>query len=935
MTPFLKQVAQHYYTDGNPGRLCFVFPNKRAALFFKKYLKESARESGVTLMAPRTVTINEFFYSLTGSVLSDRIELLVTLYDCYKKLIPGCEPLDDFLYWGGVILSDFDDIDKYLADPAKLLRNIAELKGMQDDFSWLDEGQKEAVRHFLGLFAKESVYKEEFRKIWDILLPLYNDFNKTLKEKGLCYEGMVYRSLADSLDENPIVDICAQKFKGTGRFVFAGLNALNNCERKLLSKMRDAGIAEFCWDYSSEEIKDPANRSSHFLGEFASIFPQAFKPDPEGLGKPSVNVLSLSSSIGQAKLLPGILNTLGGTPGIETAIVLPDESMLLPVLNSIPENIEEINVTMGYPIRGSEFLSFMEDLAKLQMQMREKDGEVRFYHKIVRGIFSNGVFRKCVGESDNKCVAAILKSTPCYVPESSFRDGEFCRLVFRNAGTDVAGYQKEIVKAMAAKLGDSIELEFAMTWYKTLNRLGDLKLDIKPQTWYRLLLQIASGIAVPFKGEPLAGLQIMGPLETRALDFKNLVILSFNEGIFPRRNVASSFIPAEIRKGFGLPTYEHQDAVWAYYFYRLVQRAENVWLVCDSRTDLARSGEESRFLKQLELLYGYKPKRYIMKSDIQFGVSTEQPPIPKSEKDVAKLHEPDFNLSVTSLQDYLSCPAMYYYKYIQELSGGKDVAETMDTGTIGTSVHNTMCSLYSNCSRERHPKAMSAISKDYIRALLDEKDKRVEETVDWAISEAMHGIDIAGKILVQRELVLEYVREILRTDLKLLGDSDSFSLLGVEIPCKWTFCGFKFKGSVDRLDRFGDGPVRIVDYKTGKVLPEDVLIDAGNAAEVVDRLFGESNQNRPKIALQLYLYGQYLKGNSLVAGKSVENCIYQTSELFTVGPLRAPVCPEFEELAEERLKGLLAELENPEGEWKRCEDAIPCKWCDFKTICGR
>ena len=511
-------------------------------------------------------------------------------------MYPNAEPLDEFIFWGGVLLSDFAEVDKYLVKPDHIFKNVAEFRQMQDDLSYLEPGQREAMESFLGQFRNSGDYKEKFRRIWDILLPLYHAFNDALSAKGLASEGALYRSIADRLESEAAVDILAGSFPDCGKFVFVGLNALNECEKKVLRKMRDAHLAEFCWDYSSEEIKDPANRSSFFLSQNVTEFPQAFKFDPDGLPRPTVNVVSVPSSVGQTKLLPYILSAPSGA-GINTAIVLPDDGLLLNVLNSIPEGIEDVNVTMGYPLRGSEFQALLDDIAAMQLNTREKNGIVQFYHRHVWGIFSNSILRSILDEAGNAIVKKVRDEARYYVPQEAFKGNNILELIFRPA-TDPAQYLRELLLGLAPLLkeheGTQMELDFAMYSYKAVTRLQGLNLNIQTRTWWRLFDQLVGRTSVPFNGEPLKGLQIMGPLETRALDFDNLIILSCNEGIFPRRAVSPSFIPAELRKGFGLPTYEYQDAVWAYYFYRLIQRAQNVWLIFDSRTELSRSGEESR-----------------------------------------------------------------------------------------------------------------------------------------------------------------------------------------------------------------------------------------------------------------------------------------------------------------------------------------------------
>ena len=925
MTPFLKQVAQHYHPAPEISRMCFIFPNKRAIAFFRKYMGEECARTNRVMIAPETITINDFFSRLSGHRTADRLTSLLTLYECYKEMNPSAEPLDEFVFWGGVILSDFAEVDKYRVAPGQIFRNIAEYRQLQGDFSFLEPAQREAMEHFLGQFEKDGEYKERFRRIWDMLLPLYDSFCEKMAAEGLATEGAVYREIADSLDTTAVVDLLSEHFPDTEKYVFAGLNALNECEKAVMRKMRDAHLAEFCWDFSSPEIKDPANRSSFFLTRNVSEFPQAFSPDPDGLPRPVINVVACPSSVGQAKLLPTIL---APAAGIETAIVLPDEGLLVPVLNSIPESVQDVNVTMGYPMKGSEFEALMSDIAALQLNTREKDGKVQFYHKYVWGIFSNSLVRSSVSGAGAKVIIRIRKEAKYYVDSQAFAGDGLLELIFRPA-TDIPAYLKELILGLAhllkAQEGKEMELDFAMYAYKAVTRLQDLDPDVQPRTWWRLIGQLTGRAAVPFKGEPLKGMQIMGPLETRALDFDNVVILSCNEGLFPRRAVAPSFIPAELRKGFGLPTYEYQDSVWAYYFYRLIQRARNVWLLFDTRTELSRSGEESRYIRQLEMLYDFDIRRHTLKAPIREAAAEGS--IPKTEEDVAAMHASDFKLSVSSVQKYLNCPAQFYYAKVKALKAADEVSEALDAGKLGTVLHESMQELYSD---------RATISREYLESLLKD-EALVRGTVSRRIMKELHTDEVLGRNLIFEEIITRYALQIIRTDLDLLKDAgkEEFSILGLELERTMKIGGFYFVGYIDRLDSFDGSTVRIVDYKTGKVTEQDIDVTDANAADVADKLFGTDNANRPKIALQLYLYGEYLKGYPQVEGKSLENCIYQTTGIFREKPKSIPRSAEFCRLAGERLEAVLSEMQDTSVPWKRTDDAKTCEWCDFKTICGR
>ena len=952
MTPFLKQVASHYGGDPDLQHLVFIFPNRRSTVFFRKYLGEvmREREAARPIPAPPMYPINDFFYRVCGVDVADRNRLLTQLYACYKALYPKAEPLDEFLFWGDVILSDFDDVDKYLVDPEALFANVADFKGLQDSFSYLSDVQRDAVDRFMSHFrdhagrltvavdSDENV-KSRFLQVWNLLYPLYRDFTQALREKGMAYEGMVYRSLSQRLKDGvPARDILEGPFPEAERFVFVGLNALSECERLLLAKMRDASLAEFCWDYSSEMIRHPLNKSSVFMEQNVREFPQAFRPDPEGLPVPEIEVISVPSSVGEAKLAPRILRErVPGSP-VETAFVLPEGNLLMPLLNSLPPEVDSVNVTMGYPMSGGAVYSLMKDIGAAQLRLREHGGEWYFYHRPVHAIFSSSLFRKVLTEEERAVVARVKAAAKYYIPVRDLRGGPLLDLVFqavvrapKEASTEqnalLCNYFRDIVSHLGRQLrsvGDMLlELDFAKRYHMVLNVIRDQDLEVLPATWLRVLDQMLTVEAVPFRGEPLEGLQIMGPLETRALDFKNLVILSANEGMFPRRSSTSSFIPPELRKGFGLPTYEYQDAVWAYYFYRMIQRAEKVTLVYDSRTEGLKTGEESRYIKQLQ--YHFRVPMTRRTASARLESVQEEDVIPKTAADIETIRGKE--LSASLLQSYLFCPAKFYYQAVQGLRAEDEVAESLDAGMLGNVYHKTMQHLYSD-KRSVTVGDLDNLLKD--RSFL-------KDTVRRYILEEMHSIEVGGRNLVVEEIIVDYVLKTLRHDRKLLvgSGSDGFRILGLERKMTTVFEGFRLKGFVDRMDSYLPGEVRIVDYKTGRVEDEDINITDENAGAVVEKLFGEDNKGRPKIALQLFIYDLFAQADSALQGSRIVNSVYSATRLFTEPLEDRPLSPVFCTQTRERLKGLLEEMTDPSVPFRRTDDADTCSYCDFKMICGR
>jgi len=936
LEPFLAQVAAHYWEKGISDTV-FIFPNKRSASFFRKYL--GTLVEGTPVLAPGMFTINDFFYKIYGVGASHRIRLVAELYDVYRGLYAKAEPLDDFIFWGTTLLQDFDDVDKYLVDARDLFTNVEDLKAIQDSYTYLSDEQRDAISNFISHFrdsngrltvqlSSDKEVKSRFLQIWNILYPLYKGFKDVLREKGLAYEGMVYRDLVDKIRSGvPLADILNDRFGEGIKYVFVGLNALNECEKTVLGRMRDAGVAEFVWDWVSPMIKDPLNKSSFFMKENVQSFPQAFQPSAsEPL---EIHVVNVPSAVGQTKLLPGILEARSPGDLVETAVILPDENLLVPLLNAIPPEVDHVNVTMGSPMKNGALYALMSSIASAQMRLRPYKESFLFYHRGVSAIFSSSIFKRLLTEEEKAVVLNVKKQAKYYIPQEDLTGGPLLDIIFHPVEEGgLADYLRTIVSYVGWKLRDdpemTLELEYAKRYDMVLNLLSGMDLKLKPETWLRVLDQILDGESVPFEGEPLKGLQIMGPLETRALDFKNIVIMSCNEGVFPRKSVSSSFIPPELRKGFGLPTYEYQDAVWAYYFYRLLQRASKVWLVYDSRTEGLRSGEESRYIKQLRYHFGVP---LIMENAAgQMHPSKPETDIGKTQEDIDTVRGKE--LSASALKNYLACQAKFYYSSVKGLKTSDEVAESLDAGMLGNVFHETMHDLY----RDR-----PIVNLAYIESLIKDV-KGLRERISTHILEEMHSVEISGKNLVLEEVILDYVVETLKHDAYLLKSSSSpgFKILGLERTMRYSdFYGFNFKGIVDRIDSYKEGQIRILDYKTGKVEDKDINITDENAQAVVDKLFGESNESRPSIALQLYIYGLFASRDPEMKGKTIVNSIYSTTRMFSE-PLEDKVqSPVFVELVSERLKLMLEEIVDLSKPWKRTEEEKTCAYCDFKNICGR
>ena len=975
--PFLKQVADHYYDRGDISSRCFVFPNRRSMVFFRKWLSMKVAESasrgdGKPVMAPQMMTINDLFYRIGGLNVTDKVTLLVELYECYRELNPKAEPLDEFIFWGDVILADFNDVDKYLASPKQLFANVADFKAIQDSYSYLTETQRCAIENFVSHFNDRSGkltvnldsddpnVKERFLQIWNLLYPLYTMYNDRLRGKGLAYEGMVYRTIAES-----------DRFCPDSSYVVVGLNALNECEKTLLRRLRDNGKVEFCWDWSGDMIRDERNRSSFFMADNVKEFPPVFIPDDEGIGRTSFNTLSVPSSYGQVKHVAPILERIGYKDDTlrsssDTAVVIPDESLLMPLLNSIPENIQDINVTMGYPMSASELYVLVSDVAKMQMHLRRKDNGWYFYHKQVWDILSSGVMKTVLSSDDmSECrerITAIRRDGRYYIHQDDFSGHPLLETVFRPVAVEpsvadsgqtdaLAAYLQDVIVFLAPMLAGNpdmaLELEFARQCYSSINSLRAKKLAVQPSTFVRLLDSLMSGLTIPFKGEPLKGLQIMGPLETRALDFRNVIILSCNEGMFPRRNVSSSFVPPELRKAFSLPTYEYQDAIWAYYFYRLVSRAENVWMVYDSRSEGLKRGEESRYIKQLRYHFGVDVCHHVAEA----GSAASQ----EMQEDMEKTDEMmerigTMTWSVSALQNYVICPMKFCYQSVLRLKKDEDVAESLDNAMIGNVYHNVMWALYhgeeamkSDAPFEKleggGSEGMPKVTASYLESWLAREDDVRSKVVSLMKAE-LKTDEITGRDLVVQRVIVRYVMETVRKDLLLLAryGSDGFDMAGLEKQVYAQLYGVPFFGVVDRMDSIVPGMIRMVDYKTGNDSPSVIAVTDDMAQSAVEKVFDSAYEVRKanKAALQFHIYDRMVQASGLVSGQEqLCNSLYATSDLFRNVPSVFPSSGRFSELMDERLSSMIAEIRDRNVPFSKTQETDACRYCDFRMICGR
>lgn len=964
MKPFLYQVATLFYQQygAEIHRLAFVFPNRRAGLFFQKYLSEISEKP---LFSPSILTINDLFMQLSGKHPADKIQMLFRLYELYKQRSGSSESFDEFIYWGEMLLNDFDDIDKYMVDARMLFRNVSDLKSLDDDFNYLSPEQVQAIRSFWSSFYPkgDSPNQQHFLELWEILYDLYAGLRTSLAKDGCGYDGMIFREVVEQLEKEPMSDFPFDQV------VFVGLNALSVSEERLLLALQKKGVADFYWDYVGPWVTDPDNKASFFLGRNLRLFPSRMQLPATEPVQAEIRVMGVPSAIGQAKQVYPILQALADEQqltdesALRTAIVLPDEHLLVPVLNAIPEAIQHINVTMGYPLAGTPVAALMEYILTLQKNIRYIDRVPVFYFRDVLPILNHQYVMAAAPEEVSQLVKDMTAGNRIYVHVADLNRHELLSILFTPVQNteELSDYLIHVLEALNACLRNNrpnpddeemisnstqttadIEQEFIFHYFATVNRMKEVmreaKIEMRLDTYFRLLKRMTDLITIPFEGEPLSGLQVMGVLETRALDFDRLIILSMNEGIFPLKKAANSFIPYNLRRGFGLPTYEHQDSVWAYHFYRLIRRAKQVTLLYDTRTTGLQTGEVSRFVHQLRYHYQYPLIDELVVYDV---ASSAVPPISvQKTAEVEKLLS-DFlsggprALSASAINTYLDCPLKFYFSVLEQIQEEDEITETVERDVFGSILHKVMEDLYA-------PFKGKLVTADLLK-LLCKDQPLLTGTIARAFAELFFKSPVVrpleGENFLTGEMIRKYAEKILEQDARFTPfhyiESEKKVRATITLSDKRVV---QLKGFIDRVDSL-DRVLRIVDYKTGSGKLE---------FESVEGLFDKEAKDRPKAVMQVFLYAWMYQQLPEYTGMPIQPAIYYLRTLFKrsfdpvveqkKGRGKADKVNSFQEFAsdfEGKLRQCLDEIFNLDIPFTQTETGKACAYCSFRGLCGK
>ena len=945
---FLEYVAEDiiskYGTDLS--RIAVVFPNKRAALFLNEHL---ARLAGQPVWSPAYITISDLFRQHTDLKTADPIKLICDIHKSFTKCTGIDETLDHFYGWGQLLLADFDDIDKNMADADSIFCNLKDIHEL-DDISYLNDEQKEMLKRFFANFSDdiESELKKRFLSLWSHFGDIYHDYNRRLTEQGIGYEGAIYRKVASDETLHLKYD----------KYLFVGFNLIQKVERVLFSRLMKEGKAKFYWDFdeyymptarAQQSASVPNNTASFaaYLTDFPNELDNTDRDIYANMGRPKrIRFISSPTENAQARFASNwLLENERYKAGRKTAVVMCDESILLPIMHSLPPEADKVNITSGFPLAMTPVASLVMLLFDLYTLGLRKKGTAfnphylkklmaHPYARHLQEVHLNGVHSKGVHLSQvhQEGSAALLQHIATLVKQ-----------------VGIATKQE----------GDALTQESVFRMFTILNRLaaladsGDLLVD--NTTLRRLVSQLVGAASIPFHGEPVIGVQIMGVLETRNIDFDNVLLLSCNEGNMPKGVNDSSFIPYSIRKAHGLTTIDNKVAIYSYYFHRLLQRAGDITIAYNNSTDNGHTGEMSRFMLQLLVESGQKIDHYSLTAKNQ-----PTPLMPKAiEKDetaLSKLEEMS-RLSPSAINTYIRCKLAFYYQYIAHIKEPDSDPETIDNRMFGNIFHRAAYLIYKDIT-DHSP----VIEKAHIQAYLSNR-KLLASVVDRAFEEEECKTN-NGLQIINREVIIEYITKLLKIDQQLCP----FSILAMEEEAKvYTQLSFTIPsggalkggalvssaptkqynltigGIIDRLDavtdkQTGKRRIRVVDYKTGN--------KPSSAIKSIEEVFDPKNiaSKHSNYFLQAILYSlivsrskEWNAANDAVSPallfiKQAATNDYDPTLCIDKHPISDVTVYEEEFLT--KLKETVADMYSPNAAFTPTDDRKKCELCPYRMLCG-
>ena len=973
---FLEYVAEDiigkYGTDLS--RIAVVFPNKRAALFLNEHL---ARIAGQPVWSPAYITISDLFRQHTDLKTADPIKLICDIHKSFTKCTGIDETLDHFYGWGQLLLADFDDIDKNMADADSIFCNLKDIHEL-DDISYLDNEQKEMLARFFANFSDdiESELKKRFLSLWSHFGDIYHDYNRRLTEQGMGYEGAIYRKVASEETLHLKYD----------KYLFVGFNLLQKVERVLFSRLMKEGKAKFYWDFDEYYMPSPSHHlttspSQHLNTSPSqhlnlSNFPNELdNTDPDiyaNMRRPKrIRFISSPTENAQARFASNwLLENDRYKAGRKTAIVMCDESILLPIMHSLPPEADKVNITSGFPLAMTPVASLVMllfDLYTLGLRKKGTAFNPHYMKKLMAHPYARHLQEVHLKEMNDVHLKGVhLSQVHQKEEQQTIGDNSGCMgmagMPYPPTSAALLQHIASLIKQVGIATkpeGDALTQESVFRMFTILNRLatladsGDLLVD--NTTLRRLVSQLVGAASIPFHGEPVIGVQIMGVLETRNIDFDNVLLLSCNEGNMPKGVNDSSFIPYSIRKAHGLTTIDNKVAIHSYYFHRLLQRAGDITIAYNNSTDNGHTGEMSRFMLQLLVESGQKIDHYSLTAKNQ-PTPLMPKPIEKDETALSKLEEMS-RLSPSAINTYIRCKLAFYYQYIAHIKEPDSDPETIDNRMFGNIFHRAAYLIYKDIT-DHSP----VIEKAHIQAYLSNR-KLLASVVDRAFEEEECKTN-NGLQIINREVIIEYITKLLKIDQQLCP----FSILAMEEEAKvytqlsfTTPSGGALKGGalvssaptkqysltiggiIDRLDvltdkQTGKPRIRVVDYKTGN--------QPSSPIKSIEEVFDPKNiaSKHSNYFLQAILYSLIVSRSkewngandavspALLFIKQAATNDYDPTLCIDKHPISDVTVYEEEFLT--KLKETVADMYSPNVPFTPTDDRKKCELCPYRMLCG-
>lgn len=961
MKTFLEYVAEdilkRYGTDLT--RVAVVFPNKRASLFLNQALAQQADQP---VWSPTYITISELFRSRTSLTVVNPIKAVCMLQRIFVKITGRDEPLDHFFAWGQLLISDFDDVDKNMADAAQLFSNVRNLHEL-DSIDYLDEEKKQLIMRFFSNFSGDpTVLKQRFLDLWCHLYDIYVSFRLHLREEGLAYEGMLYREVVEHDTGDYPFD----------HYLFVGFNVLQKVEQRLFRHLKEEGKAEFYWDYDGYYMHQSMHEAGTYLRRWIAPFPNRLNDnnpdiyDHLGHAKDLTFISSPTENLQARYISTWLREHDRWRDGKRTAIVMADENLLQTVIHCIPPEVEAINVTTGFPLQQTPVTSWVNHLFLLQTT-GYSESEKSFHMSHVRKVLQHP-YAQLMSPMAIDLTRQLIESKRFFADQEMIAQDEGLQLLFTQMDTyndefrhaeNVIRWIKQVVEAVALAGGSrkgALFQESVFRMYTLLQQLEQLivsgTLDCDLNMLRRLLSQLISVTSIPFHGEPARGVQVMGVLETRNLDFDHVLILSCNEGNMPKGVDDSSVIPHALRAAYELTTIDNKVAIYSYYFHRLIQRASDVTIMYNNSTEGGKAGEMSRFMLQLMVEWPYPIRKLSLQAG-QETIQTEATAIVKDEKVMTQLGQLT-KFSPTMLTKYLHCQLRFYYNYVANLYEMVEPNEDeLDVRSFGLIFHRAAQLMYEQLLPQE------CITSDDIEKLLKQaatSQNPLLPLVAQATAEEYFHLPegtkkhpkLNGLQLLSQQVVVKYLKQLLRTDQRVAPLRIIAHETDVERPITFTAQGIERQvmvgGRIDRVDEVRldthGSHWRVVDYKTGSKQAKELK----NLDEVFDRR--KMSAAHADYQLQVMLYSMLL--SQTLEEKHQSSHPISPALLFIQHASQDDYTPElsldghtisdikaYASDFEQHLQAVLSEIFDASKPFSPNTDTASCATCPYNVLCGR